>query len=71
MNLCNKWKFIIILLYSNQNAIIFKNHNLSDTIEKAVQISEKEYDDMTYNMEILRKSIYNTSLNNLKNSLQI
>lgn len=63
--------FAKVYKFSNQNAIIFKKHNLSDAIEKAVQISEKEYDDMTYNMEILRESIYNTSFNNLKNSLQI
>ena len=63
--------FAKIYKFSKQNAIIFKKHNLSDAIERAVQISEKEYGDMTYNMGVLRESIYNTSLKNLKNSLQI
>ena len=63
--------FAKVYKFSNQTAIIFKNHDLSDAMERAIQMSEKEYKDMTYNVKLLRESIYNISLNNLKKALHI
>ena len=40
-------------------------------MEKASNISEEKYENMTYNMKLLKKSIYNISLNNLKKALNM
>ena len=63
--------FVKVYKFRNKNAIIFKNHDLCNAMEKASNISEEEYENITYNMKLLKKSIYNIFLNNLKNPLNM
>ena len=63
--------FAKVYKFTNKTAIIFKNHDLCNAMEKASNISEEEYENMTYNMKLLKESIYNISLNNLKKSLNM
>ena len=61
--------FAPIYKFSNETAIIFKNHDLSYGLERATKISSKEYFQMSKKIKYLRETIYNISLNNLKNAL--
>lgn len=61
--------FATIYKFSNETAIIFKNHDLSSGLERATQISSEEYSKMSKKMKYLRETIYNISLDNLKNVL--
>ena len=63
--------FAKVYKFTNKTAIIFKNHDLCNAMEKASNISEEKYENMTYNMKLLKKSIYNISLNNLKKALNM
>ena len=62
--------FAKIYKFSNENAIIFENHDLVSAMEKAVKISNEEYTKLCDNLESLRENIYKISLNNLRNVLK-
>lgn len=56
--------------FSNENAIFFKGNDLASAMFKATKISDEEYKNMSMNIKNLRDSIFNESLNNLKNVLK-
>ena len=55
---------------TNETAIIYKGHNISSAMLKAVTMSKKEYLNMSINVKYLREKIYNTSIDNLINILK-
>ncbi|MDD4058893.1 MAG: hypothetical protein PHO95_08375, partial [Bacteroidales bacterium] len=51
--------------FTEKNCIIYEKNNLSPALTRAIQMTDIEYQHMTYNLDNLEKQIYNKSLENL------
>ena len=58
--------FSSIYKFSEKNSIIYNNNDISLAMMKAATISKKKYKILCKNLNLLRKKIFDISLNNLK-----
>jgi hypothetical protein len=61
-------KFCTVGRFTEANSVIYDDA-LCPAVEKAVNMSRREYEVMTRNLSVLGREIYETSLNNLKYAL--
>ena len=59
--------FSSIYKFSDKNSIIYNNNDIYLAMMKAATITKKKYKILCKNLNLLRKEIYDISLNNLKN----
>ena len=58
--------------FDNSNAILYdKAQNYSDALKYAINIPQKEYEDIQNKLECYEKKLYNSSLNNLKKTIEV
>lgn len=61
--------FAPIYKLTNETSITFQLHDMRKALEKAATMTNEDYIKMSKNMKILKDTIYNTSLNNIKKVL--
>lgn len=61
--------FSSIYKFTDKNSIIYSNNDISSAMMKAIKISNIKYSILCKNLNLLRKKIFDISLNNLKKTI--
>lgn len=57
--------------FKTQDSILYEENNLYNAVKYAINMKQDEYDRMQCNLKVLADRAYETSLNNLKNAIEV